>query len=210
MMFASLLFFFCARDGKIGFYEGILFISILASFSFWLVWNSRREGKELYTSEELESMAEHNPLYKDIFYLVIGMVALYFGADWLIEGVINIARTHYISEKFISVTAVAFGTSIPELVTSAVAAYKKETDISIGNLIGSNVFNILAILGITALAQPIRISDSINSFDVYYMLGIALAVFPLMYFGRKINRIKGVVLLLMYFSYVYFAFLSEF
>ena len=164
----------------------------------------------MYSSEELENLAEHNPPFKDIGYILFWMLGLYFGAEWLIEGVINIARVHYISEKFISVTAVAFGTSVPELVTSAVAAYRKETDISIGNLIGSNVFNILAILGITALAQSIKISDSINSFDIYFMLGISLLVFPLMYFGRKINRIKGVVLLLSYFIYLYFTFLAEF
>lgn len=210
MMIASLLFYFLAMDGIISFYEGFLFLVILITFSIWLVVKSRKEGKELYSSNDLEELASHNPLYKDIAFISFGMVGLYFGAEWLIEGVINIARVHYISEKFISVTAVAFGTSIPELVTSAVAAYRKETDISIGNLIGSNVFNILAILGITALAQPIKISESINSFDIYYMLGISLLVFPLMYFGKKITRIKGVILILTYLIYVYFTFLAEF
>ncbi len=210
MMIASLLFYFLGRDGLISFWEGVLFVAILISFSVWLVVQSRKEGKALYTEDELESLAHHRPPFKDIAYIVGGMVGLYFGAEWLIEGVINIARVHYISEKFISVTAVAFGTSVPELVTSAVAAYRKETDISIGNLIGSNVFNILAILGITAMAQPIKLSESINHFDIYFMLAISLLVFPLMYFGREINRIKGVVLLLFYFTYIYFAFMAEF
>lgn len=210
MIIASFLFYFLALDGEISFFEGLLFVIILISFSVWLVVKSRKEGKELYTSEELESMADKNPPIKDIAFIVLGMFGLYFGAEWLVEGVINIARVHYISEKFISVTAVAFGTSVPELVTSSIAAYRRETDISIGNLIGSNVFNILAILGITALAEPVQISESIISSDVYFMLGVSLLVFPLMYFGRKIDRWKGAILLLFYFLYIYFAFISEF
>lgn len=210
MIIASFLFYFLALDGEISYIEGLLFVMILITFSVWLVLKSRKEGKELYSSQDIEEFASHSPLYRDLLYLLIGMIGLYFGAEWLIEGVVNIARAHYISEKFISVTVVALGTSIPELVTSAVAAYKKETDISIGNLIGSNVFNILAILGITAMIEPISISDSINSFDIYYMLGISLLVFPLMYFGKKITRLKGVLLLLSYVVYVYFTILAEF
>lgn len=210
MMVASILFYLLALDGEISYLEGLLFLLILITFSVWIVLKSRTEGKELYATEDLEEFSTKSPLYKDILALLIGVVGLYFGAEWLIDGVINIARKHDISEKFISVTVVAFGTSIPELVTSAVAAYRKETDISIGNLIGSNVFNILAILGITALVQPVKISDSINDFDIYFMLGISLLIFPLMYYGKKINRLKGVILLLTYAVYIYFTVMAEF
>jgi len=210
MMFASLLFYFLAMDEQISYLEGLLFLLILITFSVWIVMKSRKEGKELYSTEDLEEYASDNPLYKDIIALIIGMVGLYFGAEWLIEGVINIAQAHGISEKFISVTVVAFGTSTPELVTSAVAAYRKETDISIGNLIGSNVFNILAILGITAMVKPIKISPAINSMDIYFMLGISLLIFPLMYYGKKINRLKGGVLLTFYIVYIYFTIMAEF
>lgn len=210
MMFASILFYLLARDGEIDYLEGLLFVLILITFSVWIVLKSRKEGKEIYASEDMEAFASDNPIYKDLLALGIGLVGLYFGAEWLIEGVIGIAKDHGVSEKFISVTVVAFGTSVPELVTSTVAAYRKETDISIGNLIGSNVFNILAILGITAMVKPIKISPSINQMDIYFMLGIALLVFPLMYYGKKINRLKGVVLLLFYISYIYFAIMAEF
>jgi len=210
MMFASILFYLLARDGEIDYLEGLLFVLILITFSVWIVLKSRKEGKEIYASEDMEAFASDNPIYKDLLALGIGLIGLYFGAEWLIEGVIGIAKDHGVSEKFISVTVVAFGTSVPELVTSTVAAYRKETDISIGNLIGSNVFNILAILGITAMVKPIKISPSINQMDIYFMLGIALLVFPLMYYGKKINRLKGVVLLLFYISYIYFAIMAEF
>ncbi len=210
MIVASFLFYFLAMDEQISYIEGLLFVLILITFSVWIVMKSRKEGKELYSSEDMEQFASDNPLYKDIIALAIGMLGLYFGAEWLIDGVIGIAKEHGISEKFISVTVVAFGTSVPELVTSVVAAYKKETDISVGNLIGSNVFNILAILGITAMVKPISISPSINSMDIYFMLGISLLIFPLMYYGKKINRLKGSTLLAFYFVYIYFTILAEF
>lgn len=210
MMTASFLFYFLAMDEQISYLEGLLFVLILITFSVWIVMKSRKEGKEIYSSEDLEEYSGKSPIYKDLIALLIGLVGLYFGAEWLIEGVIAIAKLHGISEKFISVTVVAFGTSVPELVTSVVAAYRKETDISVGNLIGSNVFNILAILGITAMFKPISISPAINSMDIYFMLGISLLIFPLMYFGKKINRLKGSLLLLVYFVYIYFAIASEF
>ncbi len=209
MMVASLLFYFLSFDRLISSYEGVLFVCILLAFSIWLVLKSRKQGKKLY-EEGVNQFVAKNAFYKDVIFLIIGVVGLYFGAEWLIKGVVIVGNEFNISQKFISVTVVAFGTSIPELVTSAVAAYRKETDISIGNLIGSNVFNILAILGVTAVFKPIAISDSIMEFDVYFLLGISLLVFPLMYFGRKINRIKGVVLLLFYSIYIYFTIMNEF
>jgi cation:H+ antiporter len=211
MITASFLFYFLAMDEQISYIEGVLFVLILITFSVWIVMKSRKEGKEIYSSEDLEEYSsKKSPIYKELIALSIGVLGLYFGAEWLIDGVIAIAKSNGISEKFISVTVVAFGTSVPELVTSVVAAYRKETDISVGNLIGSNVFNILAILGITAMFKPISISPEINSMDIYFMLGISLLIFPLMYFGKKINRLKGSVLLLFYAVYIYFAISAEF
>ncbi len=137
------------------------------------------------------------------------MLGLYFGAEWLISSVVSIAQEQGVSEKLISVTVVAFGTSLPELVTSAMAAFRKETDISIGNLIGSNIFNLLAILGITALVKPLEVAASINSFDIYFLLGISLGLFPIMFFGRKIGRFKGLFLIIFYLLYVYFSIVIE-
>lgn len=210
MISASFLLFFLGWDMVISFWEGLFFVTILLSFSVWIILKSRREGKELFSEGDLEEFTSDNPLYQDISFLVLGIAGLYLGAEWLIEGVINIARSYNISEKFISVTIVAFGTSLPELVTSAMAAYRRQTDISIGNLIGSNVFNILAILGITSLFKPIKLSSDIMSFDIFFMLGISLLVFPLMYFGKKINRLKGIVLILFYAIYIYFSIVNEF
>ena len=209
MILATFLFYFFAMNGVVSWWEGTIFISILSLFTFWLIRRSRREGVQLAAESEAEELNAGNPAYKDILFLALGMVALYFGAEWLITSVVSIAKSQGVSEKLISVTIVAFGTSLPELVTSAMAAIRKETDISIGNLIGSNIFNIFAILGITAVVHPLTISDSINQFDVYFLLGISLLLLPIMLFGKKIGRWKGVFLILFYVFYVYFSIMAE-
>lgn len=210
MMLATILFYLFARNGEIGGLEGGVFVGVLLTFTIWLIVRSRKEGKTLAQEEDVQELSEGgSSMFKNILLLIVGMFGLYFGAEWLIESVVSIAESYGVSEKLISVTIVAFGTSVPELVTSAVAAAKKETDISIGNLIGSNVFNLLAILGITAIVHPIHVSDSMNQFDVYYLLGISFLLLPFMVFGKRIGRIKGVVLLLVYVIYIYFSIAHE-
>lgn len=212
MMVASLLFYFFALNGVIELFEGIIFVLILVLFTGWLFVKSRKKGKAALADLDLEidpNSAEKSNIFKDLLFLLLGFIGLFYGADWLIDSVVTIAKDFGISEKLISVTVVAFGTSLPELVTSCTAAYKKETDISIGNLIGSNVFNILAILGITSVVHPIHVAESINAFDIYYMLGISILIFPLMYFGRKVGRLKGIFLVLVYMIYIYISIVSE-
>jgi cation:H+ antiporter len=209
-MVATVLLFLVAQDLILSQVEGIVFVSILFLFSAWLIMNSRKQRKKLFATGELEDLSGSRSTYKNLLYLLAGFACLYQGAEWLIEGVINLADKYGISEKFISVTVVALGTSLPELIASAMAAIKKETDISIGNLIGSNVFNILAILGITAITKPVPVAASIMDFDIYFMIGISLLVFPLMYFGKSISRIKGAVLVASYIIYIYFVIAAEF
>ncbi len=209
MMLATLLFYGFAIDGGIDFYEGLLFVSILITFTTWLVIRSRKKGVILAAEKEVVEESKSNSIAKDISLLAAGMVGLYFGADWLIDSVVQIAKNNDVSEKLISVTVVAFGTSLPELVTSVMAALRKQTDLSIGNLIGSNLFNILAILGITALVEPISVSSSINNFDVYFLLGISALIFPFMLFGKHFGRAKGIILISIYITYIYFSIIAE-
>ena len=204
MMLATILFYFLAKDQSLDTIEGIILFSILSVFTFWLIRRSRREGVKLAAESEVEELStDQNPISKAILYLILGMLGLYFGAEWLIGAVVSIAKTYGVSEKIISVTVVAFGTSLPELVTSAMAALRKETDISIGNLIGSNIFNILAILGITAMVKPLYITQSINDFDMLFLLGISIGLFPIMLIGKRIGRLKGVLLILFYLFYIF-------
>lgn len=209
MLIATILFYVFALNGILSFWEGLVFVSILASFTFWIIRRSRTEGKIIAAEQEVDEQIEEVPVFKNIAFCLAGLACLYFGAEWLIEGVVKIAKSYNISEKLISVSVVAFGTSLPELVTSAVAAFKRQTDISMGNLIGSNIFNLLAILGITSLAIPLEVSESVLNFDMYFLLAITLLLFPLMKFGSKIGFWKGIILILFYMIYIYFSFTLE-
>ena len=157
--------------------------------------------------EEAMEIAEKIPAnWKSITFLLLGFVGLYFGADWFIKGAVGIANVflHGNPNKdvIIGVTVVAFGTSAPELVASCVAAYKKQTDISIGNLIGSNIFNIFVVLGVTSTVTPIPVENSVLEFDMLWMIGIALLLVLLIAIGNKIGRIKGAILLATYVTYI--------
>lgn len=208
LMLASLLFYIFAFDEEIIFWEGLAFVLILSAFTFWLIRKSRIEGKALQAEAEVPDEVPKDSTFKDVLFIVLGLAGLYFGSDWLVTAVVEIAENYGVSEKVISVSVVAFGTSVPELVTSAVAAFRKETDISIGNLIGSNIFNIFAILGITALVHPLSINPSVMTFDVFFMLGIALLLLPFMVFGKKVGWWKGLILILFYSVYIYLSFIT--
>ena len=147
-------------------------------------------------------------LFKSLGFLLTGIILLKFGADYLVEGTIVIAKKLEISERVIAVTVVAIGTSVPELVTSIVAAFKKENNLAIGNLIGSNIFNILFVLGVVASVKEINIADSaILYFDYVWMIIITflLGLFIYLFSKRQISRSEGVLLLLIYLAYLYFS-----
>jgi len=206
MMGASLLFYVFILNHKLETYEGIIFIILLISFMVWTIWNSRRENRGL--SEEFPEAKHSIPIA--VLLLVASSVGLYFGANLLVDSAKNIAIEFGVSERVIGLTIVAFGTSVPELATSAVAAFKKEMDISIGNIIGSNIFNIFGVLGVTSIVKNIRITEAIISFDVLIMLAISVLLFLLILPLKKgkLHRWKGVLLLSSYFIYVYLVFMQ--
>jgi len=203
MMLASILFFVFAYDQMIEVWEGIILFGILLIFTFALVRNSRKKTKAT-KAENMDEVdgAQVKPWISTLF-LLGGLVALFFGAGWLLDGAVAIAQHAGMEERVIAVTVIAFGTSVPELVTSAVAAFKKQTDISIGNLIGSNIFNIMAVIGLTSMVQPIPVRDpNTLSSDMWWVLGIAVALLPLMLIGKKLGRLKGVLLFGSYVVYI--------
>ena len=156
-------------------------------------------------SDEDEIVGLKGPaLYKEIGVLIIGCVGLFFGAKWFVNGAIVAAQFFHVDNAIIGLTVVALGTSLPELVTSVIAAYHKNTDLAIGNLLGSCIFNILSILGFTSLIQNISVVDSIVRIDILWMIGITMLLLPLMLIRRKIGKVEGVILLCVYFSYIYF------
>ncbi|MGQ1911182.1 calcium/sodium antiporter [Marinifilum sp. RC60d5] len=204
MMGASALFYIFILNNKLETYEGIIFVLLLISFMVWTVWNSRRESRSM-----VESFKEAKySIPVSIILLLASSLGLYFGANLLVDSAKNIAIDFGVSERVIGLTIVAFGTSVPELATSAVAAFKKEMDISIGNIIGSNIFNILGVLGVTSIVKNIQVSEAIISFDVLIMLAVSFLLFLLILplKNGKLHRWKGVLLMASYFIYVYLVF----
>lgn len=203
LVFGGVMYYFNGIPQEVGF----LFIFLLLIFAWLLIRKSRRDNLKSDEDELLEQ-ASNDSLLKSISYLVLGIFVLKFGADYLVEGTIEIAKKFEISERVIAVTVVAIGTSIPELATSIVAALKKEDNLAVGNLIGSNIFNILAVLGVVASVQEIKLSDfAILSFDYIWMIIITfiLGLFIYAFSKREISRTEGVLLLLIYISYMYFS-----
>jgi cation:H+ antiporter len=203
MMFSTLLFVAFVLDGELSALEGLILLVSLIIFIVWLINNSRKTHERPAVADEVDESVKKMPVWKAVFFIGLGALGLVFGADLMLKGAVEIARQFDVTERIIGLTIVAFGTSLPELITSCVAAYRKEADISIGNLIGSNIFNILAILGITAMIHPIEVSPSIINYDNYVLIAISALIFPLIYFGRKVSRGKGVFLVLFYVVYIY-------
>jgi cation:H+ antiporter len=203
MMLVSMLFYLLILNGVLSFFEGMLFVTGLILFIIWLVRRSRKNNIELGS---LDSKPNYSILVS-ILLFIVSAIGLYFGADFLVDGASSLAQKWGVSERVISVSIIAFGTSVPELATSVIAAFKKEMDISVGNIIGSNIFNILAILGITGMLKTIQINPEIL-FDVYWMLAISFLLFLFMLPSRGgiIRRWKGIVLFSIYFIYIFFVF----
>jgi cation:H+ antiporter len=204
MMLSTVLFYFFILNGTLNWYEGLIFTLGLIAFNIYMFKSIKKTkpGDE-FLDVDVEKTKKSNILFH-VFLIAIGCIGLTFGANWLLDGAVKIATDFGVSEHIIGVTIVAFGTSVPELITSVVAAFKKETDISVGNLVGSNIFNLLGVLGITALVQEIPVSLQVMNEDIYWLLGISLLVFPLMIIGYRINRFKGFLLFVSYSIYIYF------
>lgn len=200
MFGATLIFFVFILNKSLDRIEGLLFVLLLAAYVIYSLWNSRKQ-------EQSKTDTVVKPKYKlwqSILIIVVSGVGLRYGADWLVVGAAGIATSFGISEYLISVSIVAFGTSVPELATSLIAAFKKEMDISVGNIIGSNIFNIWGILGITAAIKPISVNQQILDFDMYWLIGICvvLLLFMLPVKRGKILRWNGAILVVSYAFYL--------
>ncbi|MBL6446813.1 calcium/sodium antiporter [Fulvivirga sp. 29W222] len=205
-MGSSLLLYFVVKEdaAMIKTYEGIIFIVLLVVYTVFIIRKSRKETKARKAlEEEMEDVAPSSYIGKDAFSILVGCAGLYFGADWFVGGAKNLALFLGVSERVIGITVLALGTSLPELVTSIVASVKKETDLALGNLMGSNIFNILSILGITSIIKDIHVSGEIIKHDMVAMIGVTLLVLPMMLYKRKMGRVSGAILLAIYIFYTY-------
>ena len=202
MMIASLLlYFFLLNDYLISTIEGIFLVSFLVIFLIYLL-KLQKQVVEQDMSEDIVSLSKP----KTIAFLFIGSIGLWGGSELLINGATNMALDFGVSERLIGITVVSIGTSIPELATSMIAIYNKEKGISLGNLLGSNIFNVFAVLGITSIVSPLVVSDmNIINFDIYVMLFFSAIIFPLIFFPKKylLGRTKGFIILSFYSVYIY-------
>ena len=202
MIASVLLFFFLMLDGKLSRTEGIIFVLLLIAFVIHLI----KQNKTI----EIEINEEKDPemSYAMIFgLLAIGGFALWLGSELLVDGAVQLAEGLGVSKRVIAVTVVSIGTSVPELASSIIAAVKKENDISIGNIIGSNIFNILSVLGFTAIIKPIENVDSkIMSFDIYWLLAFAFILLPMVVLPKRnsLSFKEGILLVASYIVFIYF------
>ena len=203
-----ILFLFVFWDRLLTFWEAFALVVILIAYNWYQIWASRRSTRKEKEENELEE-AGGDSKWKMIFFLAIGVAGLKFGSEFLIEGAIDLAREWGVSERIIAVSVVSVGTSLPELAASMMASFKGEQELSLGNLVGSNIFNILAVLGITGLIVDLPVkSEELITFDFPYLFGISLLLFPFIRIitKGKINRWEGLVMLLAYISYIFFVF----
>ncbi|MFT5436954.1 MAG: cation:H+ antiporter [Ulvibacter sp.] len=212
MVLLSIALYFILDSGRvISRGEGFALISILIIYLYVLIRRARKargvESVQVILDETLIKVSN----FKITTWLLIGGLALYFGSQTLVTGAVDLATSMGVSERVIAITMIAVGTSIPELAASIIAALKKEKAISLGNIIGSNIFNIASVLGITAIIQPIIVkSEEVLTSDIFWMIGFSLVLIPLVFLPKKwiIGRIKGIAIVVAYALFISFAFLS--
>lgn len=201
LIIVSLLFIWFLQDSQIDRFEGVVFTSVLVLF---IIFSFKVRANE---SEDLDDLSTSNMSLSKIFiYLALSSILLYSGSELFVESSIFFANYFGVSERVIGLTMVAIGTSLPELATTLVAIYKKELDISIGNIIGSNIFNILAVIGITSIIRTLSIKSSeILSFDIYVMFAFSAVLGVFFFFPRKYKMysIHGLFLLSAFLLYYF-------
>lgn len=210
MIGASLLLLVLGMDHTLGFGDAALLFGLLIVYTVYLIRQSRRQSA-MAQSEYAEDFspapagAWDSRLLVQLALIVVGLVGLVFGSEWLVKASVNFAKAMGVSDLVIGLTIVAAGTSLPEVATSIAAALKGERDIAVGNVIGSNTFNILGCLGLAGLAsgtQGLVMPPAVLAFDIWVMLAVALACLPVLITGREIARWEGGVFLLYYLCYV--------
>jgi cation:H+ antiporter len=193
---SALLLFLLSWNGLISRGEGIFFVTCLILLNWYFFKKLSGVGDE--------EVIIQVPLFKSVIYLIAGIAGLYFGSDLFVDNAVILAQIFGVSERVIGITVIAIGTSLPELVTSVIAGLNKKTDIAIGNVLGSNIMNILAIVGVTSIVQPIPVSDTFLRQDYLWMIGITLLLFPIMRSKMIIRRWEGMVLVGVYGLYLFF------
>jgi len=191
------------EDFHISRMEGAFLLLCIVGYVAGNIMTVKRTSPEENKIEGVEVPEDHRKnLWRDISFLFIGLIALAFGSNFLVTGAVDLARIWGLSEALIGLTIVSIGTGTPEMATALMAAYRKRSDLAIGNAVGSNLFNIMFVLGIAALVAPLD-GKGISSIDLYVMLGVTFLLLPTVWTGRIIDRKEGFLFLAIYVGYLY-------
>ncbi len=209
MIAASVLFIVLASFGALTWWSGLILLAALAAMLLHAANETLKHRKKAaeaaLAEDEVEGADPDLPWWKIILFLGLGLVGLPLGADLLVEGAVNIARTFGMSETAIGLTLVAVGTSLPELATTVMAAIRRQADVAIGNVIGSNMFNLLGIIGVASLVGQIPVDRQFLVFDFWVMLGTSLLLVPFVFLKKDITRAWGIALTGLYVVYAVIA-----
>lgn len=213
MIGVSVLTLMFASDGKISRVDGTILFTGAIVYTLFLIYEAKKHKNQESEEDKSQNVVENNlkNWIINIGFIGIGLVLLVQGSNWLVESSISIARAIGVSELVIGLTIISAGTSLPELASSVVATIRGERDIAVGNVIGSNIFNILAVLGLSSAVSPagINVSLAALNFDIPVMIAVAVSCFPIFYTGKSIDRWEGVLFLAYYCAYATYLILDS-
>jgi len=205
LIFMSVLFFIICLNGYIGFMEGLLFFSLLIAINIYYLYfvSSKITSSEKSKSPDSPDNKGATPHLFQLFFIVLGLGLLLLGARLTVDQAIIFARTFGFSELVIGITVIAVGTSLPELATTVISSVKKQDGIVVGNIIGSNIFN-LGIIGLVTMIHAVEVNPAVIKFDLPVMIALSVLIYPLMYINKVISRFDGLLLLVCYAGFIYF------
>ncbi len=214
MILVSVMVLVLGYDGSIGRLDGLLFFAGGVGYTVFLIRQSRKESNNAVKAEydqEFGGQAEKSNPLVDIGLILVAIGGLVIGSKFLVNGAVEIAQYFGVSELIIGLTIVSAGTSLPEVATSVVAAYRGERDIAVGNVVGSNIFNILVVLGLSSIIAPsgINVAAPALAFDIPIMIAVAVACLPIFFAGYQISRLNGAIFLAFYVAYVVYLIFSS-
>ena len=203
MLGATVVFIALASTGQFGWWQGSILLIMLAGFLGSAVWHAKcQRGFSSTDDDDLEGLDPELPMWKILGFLLLGLIGLPMGADILVDNAVYIARTYGISEEVIGLTLIAIGTSLPELATTVMAGLRNQAEVALGNVIGSNIFNLLGIIGVTTLFDQIYVSSSFFALDIWVMLASALVLIPFVFLKWRMSRPIGALFLGAYTLYL--------
>lgn len=211
MSAVTLVYVGLGMSGQIVFWQGALMLIALMSYIGFTVWHDNKSNDELAELHREEAAEMGTIPLRTVSIagiIIVGLFAVVVGAEWLVTGATTLAMEFGVPEEVIGLTVVAIGTSLPELATSIVAAYRGHSDVCVGNVLGSNLFNLFGITGVTAMFTPLPFSDKIVSFDLWVLLAATALIIPFMLSGRRISRLEGSILLVLYVGFIASQFLG--